>query len=172
MAGDQRQHQWRRDLPASLSPRQRLTPAPYAIYSLTASNLSGTLPALQLAGTIANSQLANNSITVATGAGLSGGGSVSLGGTTTLNNVGVITVVGNGDITATPSSGAVTLGSTATSLDTAGAIVKRDGGGNFAANSVTLNGVLNLPFPAAITSGGSNVFDRLRQPLSRHKSGL
>ena len=36
----------------ALSPRQLLTPAPYAIFANTASNLSGTLPAAQLAGTL------------------------------------------------------------------------------------------------------------------------
>src|SRR5205823_4170654 len=38
----------------TLSPRQKLTPAPYAI---TAGNLSGTLPASQLSGTLASAQL-------------------------------------------------------------------------------------------------------------------
>ena len=38
----------------TLSPRQQLTPAPYAV---TAANLSGTLPAAQLSGTILNSSL-------------------------------------------------------------------------------------------------------------------
>jgi hypothetical protein len=39
----------------TLTPRQQLTPAPYAI---TASNLSGTLPAAQLSGPIASANLA------------------------------------------------------------------------------------------------------------------
>ena len=42
-----------------LSPRQKLTPAPYAIYSGTAAsaaNLSGTLPASQLSGTVPSAQ--------------------------------------------------------------------------------------------------------------------
>jgi hypothetical protein len=38
----------------TLTPRQELTPAPYAI---TASNLSGTLPAAQLSGTLPSAQL-------------------------------------------------------------------------------------------------------------------
>jgi len=53
----------------ALSPRQPLTPTPYAIVANTASNLLGTLPANQLGGTVANSQLANNSITVTAGTG-------------------------------------------------------------------------------------------------------
>jgi len=41
----------------TLSPRQPLTPAPHAIFANTSSNLSGTLSAGQLTGTIANGAL-------------------------------------------------------------------------------------------------------------------
>ena len=41
---------------------------------------------------VLNSMLANSSVTVAAGTGLSGGGAVSLGGSTTLNNNGVLSV--------------------------------------------------------------------------------
>src|SRR5208282_2925503 len=108
---------------AVFSPRQPLTPTPYAI---TASNLVGALPAAQLSGTVGNAQLANNSLTVHAGPGLSGGGAVLLGGTTTLTNAGVLAVVGNADITAATANGTVTLGDTATSTNTASTIVKRD----------------------------------------------
>ena len=40
-----------------LSPRQALTPTPYAIFANTASNLSGTLPTAQLNGTLPVGQL-------------------------------------------------------------------------------------------------------------------
>lgn len=40
-----------------LSPRQQLTPAPYAIQAGSASNLLGSLPAAQLSGTVSNSSL-------------------------------------------------------------------------------------------------------------------
>jgi len=40
-----------------LFPRQQLTPTPYAIYSETASNLTGTLPVSQLSGTLPMAQL-------------------------------------------------------------------------------------------------------------------
>src|ERR1035441_293071 len=52
----------------SLSPRQQLTPTPYAI---TAENLDGTLPASQLTGTLPSSLLSGN-----------------YGGALTLNNAG------------------------------------------------------------------------------------
>ena len=125
---------------AALSPVQNLTPAPYAIQSLnanSASNLLGTLPVAQLSGTIANGQLANNSLTVNAGTGLSGGGAVALGGTTTLNNAGVLSVTGNADIKVSTVNGAVTLSDTATSTNTANTIVKRDGSGNFSAGAIT-----------------------------------
>jgi hypothetical protein len=137
---------------ALLNPRQQLTPAPYAIFANTSSNVSGTVSAGQLNGKVGNSQLANSSITVTAGTGLGGGGVVALGGSTTINNAGVLSVSGNADITASTVGGAVILGDTATSADTASAIVKRDGSGNFSAGSVILGGNLNLP-AATATAG-------------------
>jgi len=145
----------------TLAPRQQLLPTPYAIFANTSSNLSGTLSAGQLSGPVNNNQLANSSLTVSAGTGLSGGGAVALGGSTTLNNAGVTSLTGNADITASPASGAVTLGDTATSANTASRIVKRDGSGNFSAQSVTLGGNLNLPATTAsagiIFSGGNTL---------------
>lgn len=86
-------------------------------------------------GTILNSQLANSSITITpiTGSGITGGGTVSLGG-------------------------AVMIGSTATSLNTPNTIVSRDGTGSFAAQNLTLAGILNLPAPpVTINSGASSL---------------
>src|SRR5208282_2628408 len=120
----------------TLTPRQQLTPTPYAIFANTSSNLSGT---------VGNSQLANSSITINAGAGLSGGGAVALGGSTTLNNAGVTSLTGGGGVTVSASSGSVTLGSTATSADTANAIVSRDGSGNFSTATLSLDGNLKLP---------------------------
>ena len=124
---------------AALSPLQNLAAAPYAAFADTASNLNGTLPVSQLSGTVPNSQLANNSVTVNAGIGLSGGGLVALGGATTLNNAGVLLVTGNADITATTVNGAVTLGDTATAANTPSTLIKRDASGNFSAGTVTAN---------------------------------
>jgi len=126
----------------NLAPRQALAPVPYAIFAEGAS-------ASGLSGAVANGQLANSSVTVSAGTGLSGGGTVALGGSTTLNNAGVTSLTGNVDITASPTSGAVTLGDTATSVNTASRIVKRDASGNFSAGSVTLANNLNLPATTA-----------------------
>jgi hypothetical protein len=132
----------------TLSPRQQITPTPYAIFANTASNvsgtvsaaqLSGTIPAVQLGGTVANGQLANSSIIVNHGPGLSGGGTIALGGSTTLTNAGVLAVAGSSNITASTVSGTVTLGDTATSANTVNRIVKRDASGNFSAGTITGN---------------------------------
>jgi hypothetical protein len=134
-----------------LTPRQPLTPTPYAIYaeSVAASGISGTLT---------NGQLAHSAVTVNPGPGLSGGGRVALGNTIILTNTGVLSVTGNADITASTVGGAVTLGDTATSADTASTLVKRDGGGNFSTATITLDDNLNLPATTAtagiIYSGG------------------
>jgi hypothetical protein len=132
-----------------MSPRQLLTPAPYAIFADTASNLAGTLPtaqlngfipATQLSGLVNNNQLANNAITINPGAGLSGGGLVALGGSTILNNTGVLSITSGADVTASTVNGAVTLGDNATSANTPGALVKRDASGNFSAGAITGDG--------------------------------
>jgi hypothetical protein len=60
-----------------LIPRQPLTPSPYSITAITASNLSGLLPAGQISGTILNSSLPANpnfSWTVSAGGGFLGNG--------------------------------------------------------------------------------------------------
>jgi len=133
----------------TLNQRQQFTATPYAI---TASNITSA---------IANSQLANSSITVTAGTGLGGGGSVPLGGSTTLSNRGILSVVGNSDITASTLNGAVTLGDTATSTDTPGALVKRDLSGNFSTATLSLDNNLILPATTAtagiIYAGGSTL---------------
>ncbi|MGA2177030.1 MAG: tail fiber domain-containing protein [Verrucomicrobiota bacterium] len=52
---------------STLSPRQQLTPAPYAIFANTASNLSGTLPAAQMSPGTANISITGNAATVTHG---------------------------------------------------------------------------------------------------------
>ena len=63
----------------ALSPRQQLTPAPYAIMANTASNLLGTLPAAQLSGTVPLAQLpgavvTNNQTSVSLNGSFTGNG--------------------------------------------------------------------------------------------------
>jgi trimeric autotransporter adhesin len=127
----------------TLTPRQLLPSAPYALYAYTA-------------GTIAASNVSGGSITINATNGLSGGGTVALGGSITLSNTGVLSVTGSGGINAATLDGAVTLSLDATNGDTAGTLVERDGSGNFSANSVALNS-LSLPDPGAIYSGSNAV---------------
>ena len=72
---------------------------------------------------------------------------------------GVTSVAGTNGISASPSTGAVTVTSNATSAAAINTIVARDGSGNFGAGSITLVGSLNLPnttpFAGVIGIGGS-----------------
>ncbi|MGA3179521.1 MAG: tail fiber domain-containing protein [Verrucomicrobiota bacterium] len=156
-----------------LSPRQALTPTPYAIFANSASNLTGTVPteqltgtistsqltgnfpASQLSGTVSNTQLANSSITVNPGSGLSGGGPVPLGSSTTLSNAGVLSVTGDANITASTVAGAVTLSDNSTSTSSGNTMVSRDATASFSANNITVYGTLAFPDGASITAGGS-----------------
>jgi len=109
-------------------------------------------------GSIANAKLANSSVTVTAGTGLSGGGTVSLGGSITLTNTGITSIVagtgigvsgsngtrtvtntgvlsvsGTNHISASVVSGAVTVTSDATSNDTNNTIALRDSAGGLIA---------------------------------------
>jgi hypothetical protein len=119
------------------------------VTSISATNISS--------GTLAQARLANASITVnGTSIALGGSGTVTatatgtltigtgLGGTSyngstgvTITNSGVLSLANGGGITASVSTGAVTLGSTATSANTAGAIVSRGASGEFSAGIIT-----------------------------------
>jgi hypothetical protein len=91
------------------------------------------------AGAVDNTKLADATVTVTPGAGLGGGGVVSLGGGITLTNSGVLSLTGGGGITVNAANGNVTLGSNATEVGTGGTIVMRDANGNFAAGTITAN---------------------------------
>ena len=58
---------------------------------------------------VANAKLANSSLTVTAGTGMSGGGAVSLGGSVTLTNAGVTSNVAGTGITVSGGTGAVTI---------------------------------------------------------------
>jgi hypothetical protein len=119
-----------------LTPRQAVTPTPYAIYANTATNLSGTLPVAQLSGT---------PIAAENFDGLLAGDVVGTQGATVVAYVG-------GQTASNVASGVIAANG-ATSSNTPGAIVTRDVNGNFCAGSVALSSNLYLPFPAVIYSG-------------------
>ena len=139
-----------------LAPRQALSPTPNALFANTASNLSGAIPVTQLTGTMGNNQLANSAVTITAGSGLSGGGAVALGASTTLNNAGILSVTGDANIIASTVAGAVTLTDNSTSASTGSTIVSRDASASFSANNITLYGTLAFPNGAFITSGGTS----------------
>ena len=139
----------------ALSPLQDLTPTPYAVIAQSAGSLAGAILASQLTGVVSNSQLADSAVTVTAGTGLSGGGTIALGGATILNNAGLLSITGDEDITAFATNGVVTLGSTATSANATNTIVKRDGSGNFNAGTITLAGTLSMANPLNNTAVGS-----------------
>jgi hypothetical protein len=68
-------------------------------------------------------------------------------------DTGVTEVVGGGGVTGSILGRTLTLGSTATPTNTAGAIVARDGTGSFAAESIGLTGNLGLPSSTAASAG-------------------
>lgn len=77
-----------------------------------ALNLALFANKLNTSGATDNTGLQNSSITVTAGTGLSGGGAVALGGTATLTNAGVTSIVAGTGITVTSATGAVTVNAT------------------------------------------------------------
>jgi hypothetical protein len=71
----------------TVSPRQAVTPSPYALFANTASNLVGSLPASQLSGTVTAAQLPSSVVT-------NGGTGVALNGTFSGNGAGLTDVSG------------------------------------------------------------------------------
>ncbi len=156
-----------------LSPDRRIAAVGYAMMaetvadgSITSAKLAdGAVTSEKLApnvvqsanlapGAVGNTQLANPSITINAGAGLSGGGEVALGGNITLSNAGVLSLTGGNGITVDASSGAVTLGSSATSENTPNSIVTRDANGNFSAGKITASSFVGQGLvPWTVVSG-------------------
>jgi len=77
--------------------------------TLIATGDTGSVTNTMLSGSIANAKLVNSSITVTAGTGMSGGGSVSLGGSVTLTNAGVTSVSAGTGITVSASTGSITV---------------------------------------------------------------
>lgn len=74
-----------------------------------ALNLALFANKLNTSGQTDNTGLQNSSLTVTAGTGMSGGGSVALGGTTTLTNAGVTSIVAGAGVTISGPTGAVTV---------------------------------------------------------------
>jgi hypothetical protein len=118
-----------------LTPLQELTPAPYAVFANMASNVSGTIPAAQLSGTISNALLPS-SLTfsgIITAEAFSGDG----GALTNLNASQLV-------------SGTIPL------AQLPGAVVTNNEA-NVSLVSLTLSSNLTLPSPATLYSGGGSL---------------
>lgn len=139
-----------------LAPDQRIAAVAYALFAGTvpdgavtgAKIAPGAISSAQLGsdavqsgniapGAVGNPQMANPSITITTGTGLTGGGTVALGGTIALANSGVTSLAGGDGIILSDSTGAITIGSSATSANTPGALVLRDANGGFSVGTIT-----------------------------------
>jgi hypothetical protein len=109
-----------------------LTSIPNSALSNSSITVNGTAISLGGSGTI--TATATGTLTIGTGLG-----GTSYNGSTgvTITNTGVLSLANGGGITASVSTGAITLGSTATSANTAGAIVARGASGEFSAGVIT-----------------------------------
>ena len=84
---------------------------------------------------IPNSALSNNSLTVAAGTGMSGGGAVSLGGSVTVTNAGVTSAVAGAGVSISSGAGDVTFTNTGVTSIVAGTGISISGG----TGAVTIN---------------------------------
>ena len=84
------------------------TTAAFTLNQSVASNAAPTLQGTNF-NSIPNSALNNSGITVTAGTGLSGGGTVALGSSVTLNNAGVTSIVAGAGISISGATGAVTI---------------------------------------------------------------
>jgi hypothetical protein len=83
-----------------------------------AFNLSQFANKLNSSGQTDNTGLQNSSVTVTAGTGMSGGGAVSLGGSTTLTNAGVTSIVAGTGISISGATGAVTVTNSSSAVPT------------------------------------------------------
>ena len=131
--------------------------------TITLPAITGNLITDADSGTVINKMLDNDSVTVTAGTGLSGGGTVALGGTITLDNDGVTAAAVSGTgLSISGSTGSVTITSNATDANTASTIVARDASGNFSAGTITasLSGnATNVTGTVAIANGGTGATD-------------
>jgi hypothetical protein len=119
----------------ALTPLQEITPAPYAVFANTASNVSGTIPAAQLSGTISNALLPS---------------SLAFAGTVTANAF-------SGDGSALTNLNASQLASGTIPLSQLPGAVVTNNETSVSLVNLTLSSNLTLPSPAAIYSGGGTI---------------
>jgi hypothetical protein len=111
---------------------------------------------------VTNAMLANPSLTVTAGTGLSGGGNVALGGSITLNNTGVLSLNGStgavtGVSTVTSGNAGITIGGTAANPTVSNAgVTSVTGTANQITASASTGGVtLSLPATINVNTSGN-----------------
>jgi len=108
-----------------------------------AFNLSQFANKLNSSGQTDNTGLQNNSVTVTAGTGMSGGGSVALGGSTTLTNAGVTSVAAGTGISVSASTGSVTISASGT-----GTVTSVATGNGLSGGTITTTGTLTVACPS------------------------
>jgi len=128
---------------STLSPRQSVTPTPYAIYATTA----GTAATATTATTAGTATSATSATTATTANNFSG----SLTGDVT-GTQGATVVSSVGGVTAVNVAGGANVANAATSPNTANTIVRRDGSGSFSAGTITATLAGNATTATSATS--------------------
>jgi hypothetical protein len=127
-----------------------------AVSGIVTTADTGTVTNTMLAGSIANAKLTNSSVTVTGGTGLGVSGSpVSLGGTVTLSNTGVTSIVAGTNISISGSTGAVTINATASGVTSATAGTGITVSGSTGAVTFTNAGVTSAVAGTGITVSAS-----------------
>jgi hypothetical protein len=127
-----------------------------AVSGIVTTADTGTVTNTMLAGSIANAKLTNSSVTVTGGTGLGVSGSpVSLGGTVTLSNTGVTSIVAGTNITVSGSTGAVTINATTSGVTSATAGTGITVSGSTGAVTFTNAGVTSAVAGTGITVSAS-----------------
>jgi hypothetical protein len=123
-----------------------------AVTGIITTSDTGTVTNTMLAGSIANNKLANSSITVTGGTGLGVVGSpVSLGGTITLSNTGVTSIVAGTNVSISSGTGAVTI-------NAVGAVSSVSAGTGVSVSATTgAVTVTNTGVTSAIAGAGINI---------------
>lgn len=164
------------------NPCQPLPPSPVSVQDNGVANsqlaadavtadkiLDGTIVTADIGDTqVTNAKLANSSLTVTAGTGLTGGGSVGLGGSTTLDNSGVLSVGASAPLMSSggqnPSvslSGTVAVANGGTGATTASGARNGLGAAASGANAdiTSLSGITgNITLPASTSAANGNVF--------------
>jgi hypothetical protein len=146
----------------ALNPLQQITPAPYAVFANTASNVSGTVTAAQINGAMSSANLSGTYVNAVTfnNAGNSFAGSGANLTSLNANNLssGTVPLAQLPAVVVTNTETGVTLGGTFSGngggLTNLNAAQLTGAAASLSVTNLTLNGTLNLPAIVTIKAGG------------------